>query len=143
MITRDEWHAIIKKQIAIQELWSLNLRDAVNNSRTGNLKPEQVSDDTACSFGMWLATDEAKNAIGLQEQFDNIVNLHKTFHTCAADLLRLVSSNDALNASAMLEPTGMYTIASTNLTDSLRSLICETTSNEVSAYTKRNDLDSL
>jgi len=124
MIITDEWHAIIKKQIAIQELWSLNMRDAVTNSRTGNLKPEQVGDETACSFGIWLATDEAKNAIGSQAQFDNIVKLHKNFHSCAADVLRLISCNDAQSAASMLEQTGMYTIASENLTDSLKRLIC-------------------
>ena len=130
MMSNNEWHAIINKQIAIQELWSLNLRDAVTKSRTGNLRPEQVGDDTACSFGMWLATEEAKNAIGSQDQFIDIATLHKEFHSCAAELLHLVSCNDMKNATAMLEPTGRYTLASTSLINSLQSLVIKNSCND-------------
>jgi len=123
MDAKRKWHAAIVKQIAIQEMWSLNLRDAVIKSRTGGLRPEQVCDDTACSFGMWLASEEAKLAISSHAEFTKIDTLHKDFHAFAAELLRLVTCGDTQRATAMLEPTGQYTLASTTLANALEDLI--------------------
>ncbi len=115
-------HSLIAKHIAIHEMWSYNLRDAVTKCRTGGLRPEQIGDSSACSFGMWLATDEAKLAISSYPALININFLHIEFHSCAADLLRLVSCNDKESTADMLGPSGRYTLASTGLTEALSKL---------------------
>jgi hypothetical protein len=71
---------------------------------------------------MWLATDEAKLAIGSNSAFIDINTLHIEFHSCAAELLRLVSCNDKEAAVDMLGPSGRYTLASNALIEAFNNL---------------------
>ena len=83
---------ILRRQIAVQQLWTHNLRDAAIKGRTGGLCPEIVGDDTLCSFGKWLISDEAISVIQDNHKHRQIIDLHKDFHSCAAEMIRLIES---------------------------------------------------
>ena len=114
MSIKDE----ITKAVGAHGLWKSRLSQAINTGAS-EFDPAKVCRDDQCDFGKWiygttLTADDKKNPL-----YATVKKLHATFHTIAADVLRLALGGTKDEAQKLMEVTGRYGQASTELTQAM------------------------
>lgn len=84
--------------ISLHLSWKLALRQAVATGVAGNLDAETLARPDRCELGLWL-----ESPMACAEGIEELGNVHRQFHTCAGDLLRLIQSGESTDAIANLE----------------------------------------
>ena len=109
----------IDEAISTHIKWGLSLKDAIN-SEIVNVSADDISRDDICTFGKWLYSDAIPLAAKSLNEYQQVVNVHKRFHNCAATILSLALLGNFEEASMRMADNSDYTIASVMLILNLR-----------------------
>lgn len=107
----------ITKYIVGHSFWKMHFQDAIN-SGVSEFTPEEITKDDWCNLGKWLGKgvhEEAK----ADEEYLQVKELHKQFHICAAEVLKMALSGNKEEAGKRIGIGGDYTEISSNLMQSL------------------------
>ncbi|MBI3776328.1 MAG: CZB domain-containing protein [Gammaproteobacteria bacterium] len=105
----------IDKAIGAHGMWKTRLKMAIDTGKV-DAPVETIRTDNQCAFGKWLygttltATDKAS------PDYKNVKTLHAEFHKAAASVAELVLAGKKAEAEKLMSFTGVFTLASTNLT---------------------------
>ncbi len=102
--------------------WKMRLKEYIEGRSDTELTVESISRDDQCVLGKWLY-NEGKGQFGHLPEFQNLVNLHQEFHTCAGRVLATAQEGDPEKALQLLE-TGEYLQASLSISSRLAQLYC-------------------
>ncbi len=114
----------IDAAILAHSKWITQLRVAILDG-SNNFDPDVVMADNRCEFGKWLYEDFPKPRENV-EIFEQIRNIHATFHQNAASILRLAAKGDRQTALDMLMINGEFIGLSANLIQLLKGLRADT-----------------
>jgi len=99
--------------IAAHAKWKYRLFDAVKTGES-EWTVEQIRAYTTCEFGRWLAT--LSSAEQQSEHCQTVVELHRQFHTTAAEVLELALRKEREAAEAAIALNSPFSLLSANLT---------------------------
>ncbi len=71
--------------------WIKRFENAISGTDSTPIHIEQLRDDTACEFGRWLHANPT--VLSDTDLYDNIKNLHRTFHADAAVIALMIQSD--------------------------------------------------
>ena len=99
------------KAIAAHQLWKTKLRVLIDGRLPEKIDPNHLGKDDQCELGKWLNTEGMKT-LGHKPEFQNLVAVHKNFHTQAALVARKALTGDKAEATRMLDDE-LYKVSST------------------------------
>ncbi len=94
--------AEIQNAIGAHGKWKFNLKLAVNNGKS-DFEVEKVKVDNLCDFGKWLHGDHIDAQTKQGKPYEVVTRLHREFHLCASEVLRLALDGHKNRASDLLE----------------------------------------
>lgn len=110
----------IDAAILAHSKWITQLKVAILDG-SSKFDPDIVMSDNHCDFGKWLYEDFPKPTEN-GEIFEQIRNIHATFHQNAASILRLAAKGDRQTALDMLMINSEFIGLSSNLIQLLKAL---------------------
>lgn len=99
-------------------MWKLRLQRYLDGQSDENLDPDHICKDNQCILGKWIYGNMdryAKSAV-----FVDVRGKHAEFHQIAAEIVRLINTNQKRDAEALLR--GDYSQLSRNLQGLIRQL---------------------
>lgn len=110
---------MIERAIVAHAGWKRRLSEAAE-TRTCTISVEKASQDNQCEFGKWLYGNGAN--LSPREkgmEYEEVRQLHATFHQCAAKTLKLALEGDRIGYEAERHYSGDFTQRSADLTHAI------------------------
>jgi methyl-accepting chemotaxis protein len=105
----------ISAAIGAHGLWKGRLRTAIEKG-VSETPVNVVRDDRQCNFGKWLHGPELDATAKKSAHYGACVEIHRRFHSAAADVLQLAMSGKKDEASRLLAPDQPFGKISSELT---------------------------
>lgn len=99
--------------------WKLKLRSYIDK-KEGGLVATDVEKDNKCALGQWIFGEGLK--FQNLPEFSALKEDHKTFHKCAAAVVRAVDAGDSATATKMIESGSEYTTISHKVVGAIRQM---------------------
>lgn len=91
----------LKKALDAHNLWKDKLQLELSGSSLASIDVTTVASDSVCELGKWLHTT-GKEKFSKLPEFNKVLEAHKNFHLCAAEVVIEHQSGNTQYASTLL-----------------------------------------
>ena len=91
---------------AIREHAEYRVKLVLHLNDSGCLDEKRLSRPSSCSLGIWLK--QSFKQYGHVHEFNEVVTVHKKFHTKAGEILNLIKEGKRYEAKEALKPDGLF-----------------------------------
>lgn len=104
-------------ETAMREHAEFKIQLVMHLNDSGRLDERRISKPTSCSLGTWLRQCAAQYSH--LKEFEDVVAVHKKFHTKAGEILALIKDGKRYEAKEALKPEGSFSDLTTELSQKM------------------------